>query len=608
MKRNTLCLALSCLMTLSLILAACTPAAPKPPPITPVAPVSPSAPPTPNAEPPQKEQAKPPADAPKYGGTIIYRLAADPTNFDSGTKRSSGALIDTVYQQFTSADWTRGPGGSNTVNFAAGANGIEDYTGQIAESWQMTEIGVWKFKIRHGIRWQPVDSEAGRLMANREVTADDIVSGFKRLMTATDSWIRVGWLDVANAATIEKTGPYEVTIKTPVNPTVGWQWIIQGAGFYRIYPPDALTKYGDVANWRNAVGTGPYMLKEYVPSSMFIFVKNPDYWEKDPIGPGKGNQLPYADKLIQLVMPDLSTTQAALITGKIDLLSDVTLADGQILMKTAPKMEKMTYLSNNGWGIAMRQDKKDKPFSDIRVRQALMLATDFNVWKNDYFGGNAEIDVYPVNKQVGIMYQPLSEMPPVVQDLFKYNPDKAKKLLNEAGYPNGFKTTIIVSNVAERIDELSIFKSMWAKVGVDIVMDVKEPAIYSTTFTSSTHPYDDMLYQELFGTFTIQMTFSAVRSAALNNPSHINDPPGTIPYIEELFTEYNKYIFADWPKAYEVFKKVKPYVLENTFIIPRPTPYTYAFWWPWVKNYYGQGAPFVRYAWVDQDMKKAMGY
>ena len=533
-------------------------------------------------------------------------MAADPVSFDSGAKRNGGYLVDTVYQQYMGADWTRGPAGSGETDFASGGNSIEDFSGpQIAESWEMPELGVWKLNVRQGVYWQKPDTDAGRLVNGRQLTADDVVASLNRLLTAPDSWIVTGQPVVAKTATIEKTGPWEVTIRTPEEVITAYQWIIQGAGFNRVYPPEVVEKYGDMEDWRNSVGTGPFMMVDFVTGSSLSYVKNPDCWEKDPIGPGKGNQLPYVDSYKELIIPDLSTTLAGLRTGKIDFLPDVVRDDALSLLKSNPELEYSRYFSNLPWGIAMHQDKPDKPFSNVKVRQALMLATDFEALKNDFFGGEAEIDVYPVNKQVTPMYQPLSEMPASVQDLFKYNPEKAKGLLSEAGYPNGFKTSIIINGVAERIDELSIYKQMWAKVGVDVSIDIRENTVY-TGMTGPTHSYDDMIYRLLFGSFFIQMTFSAARGNAINNPSRINAPIGSIPFIEDVFAEYNANIFVDWPAAFAAYKKLKPFLLEQAFIIPRPTPYTYAFWQPWMKNYYGQGVPLIRYAWIDQDLKQSM--
>ncbi|MEK7353687.1 MAG: ABC transporter substrate-binding protein [Chloroflexota bacterium] len=614
MSKKILWLVVTWLMALSLVIAACGPAAqPTAPtaPTTPTTPTTPATPTTPTApaeEKPQKETVAPAADVPKYGGTITYRLASDPTNFDSGTQRSGGALINTVYQQFVGSDWLRGPAGSDVTNYAAGGGSLEDSLGpQVAEGWQMPQQGVWILKIRQGVRWQPVKSEAGRLMAGRQVTADDIVSSFNRLFKAPENWIKYGQPQVWSSATIEKTGPWEVTVKTPVDYVTSFVWLIQGAGFERVYPPEVGAKYGDLANWRNAVGTGPYMLVDYVPGSQFLFEKNPAYWEKDPVGPGKGNQLPYPDTLRELIIPDLSTTYAALRTGKLDLQSDVPLIDAQSLFKTTPRIESLKYLSSAPWGIAMKQDDPKKPFSNVKVRQALMLATNFEAIKRDYYAGEAEIEVWPVNKQMSSLYTPLSQMPDSVQALYKYNPEKAKQLLKDAGYPGGFKTSVVINSASERIDELSIFKDMWAKVGIDLTLDVRDTGVYNR-IAGVVREWDDMLYRSVSGSFIFQMYHAPYRNPAILNPSRINNPPGADPYLEEIYNEMQKYIFIDMPKVYQAFKKVPPYVMEQAFVIPRPTPYSYNFWWPWLKNYYGQGAGLIRYGWVDQELKKSMGY
>ncbi len=464
--------------------------------------------------------------------------------------------------------------------------------------------------IRKGVHWQPVDSEAGRLMAGRELTADDIVYVFNYLLNkdgnTPNSWIVRGQPKVTASATIEKTGPMQVTIRTPEEIMTAFVWIIQGAGFFRVYPPEVITKYGNVADWRNAVGTGPYMLVDYVPGSVLNYKKNPNYWEKDPAGPGKGNQLPYPDAMKELIIADLSTTYAALRTGKLDFQAGVTLTDAQTLWKTAPDLEYVKFVTGMQ-GIGMAQEKEENPYSDVRVRQALMMATDFEIIKKDYYLGEAEIVNWPANPTL-IFYEPLDKLPEAIQTLFKYNPDKAKQLLAEAGYPDGFKTSIIVQSIPERVDELSIIKEMWAKIGVELELDIKEGGAY-TAHVGAGVPYDEMLYRTFPGSFFNMHLYQAfTRGPAILNISHINSPYGTDPYLEDLFNEQDEYLFVDMPRVYEAVKKVNHYVMEQAYVIPFPLPYSYAFWWPWLKNHYGQGVGLIRYAWVDQDMKKSMGY
>ena len=549
------------------------------------------------------------AAVPKYGGALTVAITADPTNFDNGTKSISGSLTGTVYEKYLGTDWTRGPAGSGVTNLVSDGSAMDDYWApRLAESWEMHKQGVWILHIRQGMRWQPVNSDAGRLMAGRQVTADDIVSSFNRLMKAPGSWIKVGAPTVWSTANISKTGPWEVTVTAPEDYMTAFVWLIgAGGGFGYLYPPEVVARYGDVANWRNAVGTGPFMLVDYVPGSQFVFVKNPVYWEKDPVGPGKGNQLPYVDTLRELIIPDLSTRQSALRTGKLDLLDGVVKEDRQSLMKTTPKLEYRTYLVGSPWFIGMKQAVPGKPFNDVRVRQAMMLATDFNALKNDYYGGEAEILTWPVNKQLGALYLPLEEMPESVQALYGYNPEKAKQLLKEAGYPNGFKTSVAINGDAQRIDELAIYAGMWAKVGIDLKIDVKETSVYNV-MRSVARTYEDMIYQSLSAGLVGPLYFRANRGSAQANPSAVNDPPGTVPTIENAYQEMSKYLFLDMPKAYQEFKKLTPWLLEQAYVIPRPSPYAYNTWWPWLKNYHGQGAGLIRYSWVDQELKKSMGY
>ncbi len=631
MNRNILWAVVSSLMALSLVIAACGPAATPATPPTPTAPISqptpasPAAPATPTRpveEKTQKEPVAPSAEVPKYGGTITFRTATDPVNFDSGLNRRSGVLLNTVYQQYMGSDWTTGPAGSGTTDWAAGATTWEVIAApQLAESWKMPQQGVWILNIRRGVHWQKPNTDAGRLMNGREVTADDIVSSWNRLATTPTSWMHLSQPVALAATSVNKTGPWQVTFNTRVDYLTSFFWIINGGGYNRVYPPEVVAKYGDLGNWRNAVGTGPFMLVDYVPGSQLLFVKNPDYWEKDPIGPGKGNQLPYVDTARELIIPDLSTTLAALRTGKIDLLSSVLLEDGRNLIKTNPQLQHLTYLAAGSDYFAMRQDKKDKPYSNIKVRQALTLATDFEAIKRDYYKGEAEIDVFPTNlnfKGVGA-YMPLAEMPQSVQDLYKYNPDKAKQLLAEAGYPNGFKATVVVSSGASTgggaaTDEVAIFKDMWAKVGINLVLDVKEVTLYNTIV--STRNYDDMLYRSMTGGFPTMFYFSPIRGTSVNNPSYINEPIGADPVIEATFQAMEKVNMINMPEFFRLFKELRPHLVAQAYQVVRPLPYIYNFWWPWLKNYYGQATSasgvanvqFIRYHWIDQAMKKSMGY
>lgn len=550
------------------------------------------------------------ANTPKYGGALTQALGADITYFDSGSNKvGGGGLLDTVYEQWVAGDWQRGPAGSKAFSISAGAQVLEDQAGPgLAQSWRAPDASTWVITVRKGVHWQFPNTDAGRLMAGREMTTADVFSSVSRLLVPGTGWMSISQPAAQKATTAKLTGPQEITVTTtPEFAMTIFTWIIQGAGYNRVYPPEVIAKYGDVGNWRNAVGTGAFMLTDYVPGSQLVYIRNPNYWQTDPIGAGKGNQLPYIDNYRELIIPDLSTRQAALRTGKIDSLTAFTKVDMDKMIQNNPKLQYVKYLSGQPWSLTMNSGQKGKPWADVRVRQAMMYATDFNDWKTNYFGGDAEIDVWPVNSQTGAMYTPLSQMPQDVQDLYKYNPEKAKQLLKDAGYPNGFQASVVVNTVAERIDELSIFAAMWAKVGIKLNIDTKETVTYNAISTARSN--DELIYRLVWGNFPQQLYFSPERGPSSNNPAFVNDPAGSNADIEAVYQDVTSKIVVNMPGSYEAFKKVKPLLLTGAYYIVRPTPYTYSIWWPWYNNYYGSApsSVFMKYGWIDQELKKSMG-
>ncbi len=410
--------------------------------------------------------------------------------------------------------------------------------------------------------------------------------------------------------TIRKTDDWTTVINTsPSSQLVGFTNIAVGVGFYQM-PPEVVQKYGLMSDWRNSVGTGPYMLTDFVSGASATLIRNPDYWDKDPVGPGKGNQLPYIDTVKMLIITDVSTRIAAIRTGRIDWVNAVSLDDAKSLKKTTPSLKSNRFLPDTSYVIGMRTDKLDLPFKDKRVRQALMLATDFQSFKDDLWGGEAEILVWPTAPVKGVeqAYIPLAELPADVKELYSYNPDKAKQLLADAGYPKGFKTKVMVSATpVSDVDYLSAMKSMWAKVGVDLTLDIREFGAYTAIGAN----FDEMAL--LRGTGIVTATsFSSLRATVLPstvNPSRINDPK-----VTEAEQNSQKYFLANEAKSQQIFRELIPYVLSGAFVIPRPTPYQYTFWWPWIKNYHGElnivyrseEVSWIPFVWIDQDLREKM--
>ena len=145
-------------------------------------------------------------------------------------------------------------------------------------------------------------------------------------------------------------------------------------------------------DWRNSVGTGPFILTDYVSGSAITFIRNPHYFGKDPLH--SQNQLPYLDGVKMLIIPDISTYLAALRTGKLDMLPAVSWEDAASLIKTNPDLKYNTRYQTPTFPVG-RVDKQDLPFKDIKVRQALNMAIDKQAILKAYFGGHAALLGYP---------------------------------------------------------------------------------------------------------------------------------------------------------------------------------------------------------------------
>ena len=113
-----------------------------------------------------------------------------------------------------------------------------------------------------------------------------------------------------------------------------------------------IEQHGDVADWRNLVGTGPFMLTDWVDGSAITWVKNPDYWGHDEKYPE--NRLPYIDELVRLIMPDQATRVSAMRTGQIDYLAHngngqfFTVDPVESLQRTNPELRVNAYYFRGG--------------------------------------------------------------------------------------------------------------------------------------------------------------------------------------------------------------------------------------------------------------------
>jgi peptide/nickel transport system substrate-binding protein len=552
-------------------------------------------------------------DTPQYGGELTFCSTADPVYFDDAV--GPHAYVTGPYQCLWGGDWAKGiAGGYGTHEcdwFVRGEiNRLEYKTGKIAEDWYIGEDYI-EFYLRDGVRWHDKSPCNGR-----EVTADDVVFSWERQITE-DTYFKMSYPYLAAAMSVSKVDESTVRFECP---TEYMAELISLIEYVYIVPQDAIELYGDMNDWENIIGTGAFTLEEYVEGSYLQYQKNPDYWQTNPVGPGQGEQLPYLDSIKVQIQPDISTHDSLFRTGQ----SDIITAD----YDRAQELLTLSDVNHNRFldggfknVIYMRTDKEDKPYHDVRVRQALQLAIDNQKIVDQYFGGDAEAlywPVYPCTEYAGA-YVPLEDLDDdmievlpdtsiSVADLFGYDPELAQELLAEAGYPDGFQAEIVYSTaIYIHEDVITMIQDMWADIGVVLTLTPVDSTTH--TVTHYLRSFDDMLYATFSGVGTY---FKGInwQGTSMFNASYVDDPELNN-YRDQMLTTY-----PDEDAVDQIHAEMLPYLLEQCYVVQTAAHYTYVFWWPWLKNYSGEGAvgyyggasSWTPYVWIDQDLKEDMGY
>ena len=412
--------------------------------------------------------------APQYGGTLTYpynRVGEITDPFFNGIE--AGWLIDGVNERLADGNW-----GLDRAEYDYRDSFVPlfAFTGNLAESWETPDPLTYVFHIREGVRYAlNPDSEASRLVNGRELTADDVVFTYQRnngLGDFTESTEMTRPSNNLPWQSIEASDKHTVVMKLKEPSLTALFVILQEAQDW-ILPAEVIERYGDYKDWRNVVGTGPWMLTDYVEGVSKSYIKNPDYWGFDEKYPG--NRLPYSDQLRALQMPEEATRISALRTGTIDIIQHAGVVDIQSLdvirslQMTNPEIEAHSYFQAAFASISL--NIRNAPFDDIRVRHAMQMALDLETINETYYSGFAKVEPIGLNAVKGYN-TPFAEWPEELKQYYTYDPEGAERLLDQAGFPRGadgvrFKTTFLHRDTAD-LGFVEIAVGYWSDIGVDI--------------------------------------------------------------------------------------------------------------------------------------------
>jgi peptide/nickel transport system substrate-binding protein len=418
-----------------------------------------------------------------------------------------------------------------------------------------------------------------------------------------------GMAGVSRPVDVYAEDDWTVVLKTPPG-QLGkcWEFV---SDWTRHFPKEVIDKYGDHNDWENVTGTGGFVLVDFVPMSSVVWERNPNYWMDDPVIPG--NQLPYVDKLTELIIPDRSTQLAALRTAKVDWSYSYGFPteDGEQLINTAPDLENLIYPESSFRNLGFRQDKPELPFYDVNVRRALLMAVNQQEIIDTYYGGQGQIAPQIVMnlEMFKDVWTPLDELPPAPdgfdnRKMFEFHPDEAKQMLADAGYPNGFTFEVVMRDTGYYVDHMSMAKAYWEKIGVDLEMDVKEYGTFMSIYQKKTHK-DSLLCGRWGGE-----PYSAfcVRTGNMYNWAMINEPT-----FDDFYDQMTALYFK--PRERDaVMKEFNLAIIDNAPYYMLPQGVNYMFWQPWIKNYGGgfqlglANYYYQKYLWIDQGLKESMGH
>lgn len=353
----------------------------------------------------------------------------------------------------------------------------------LCESWNVTTDGlVYTFKIKKGIKFH--DSEVFPNSEGREVTAHDFVYSFKRIASdataSTGKWIFHGKVQMNKLGEIDSNSilaidDYTLKIKLaePFPPFVK----LLSMPYAFVVPREAVEKYGKDFRGK-PVGTGPFYFKAWDESNLLVYLKNQKYWKTDE----NGVQLPYLDAVNISFIADENMAFINFEQKKLDFLSGINENSRDMILDHKGnvrdefaakfKVHRLLYLNTEYLGFQLDEstyENKNHPILNKKVRQALNYAIDreelIDYMRNGLgVPGTGGFVPYPLLFKHRIKG-------------YSFNPEKAIKLLNEAGYKNKkVELTLYTTAPYKQISEY--LQKTWSKIGVNVQIEVNQASTH----------------------------------------------------------------------------------------------------------------------------------
>jgi peptide/nickel transport system substrate-binding protein len=371
-------------------------------------------------------------EEPKVGGTLVLARAHDATGLDPHTVTAhvSHRVFELVYDTLVTLDSDLG------------------VIPKLAKSWDISADGLqYTFHLHQGVKFHN----------GQELTSEDVKFTFERILNPeTGSPVRSFFIDIEEIST---PAPYTIIFKLS-RPNAAFLVNLTAPNASIVSKEVATTR--DLRKPENAIGTGPFKLAEWKPDEYMILERNKDYFIKEK---------PYVDKILIKIIPEEASILAALRAKEVDF----ALLEDPIVAKAARGVPGVTVMSVPSLRYHLLfVNTAREPLNNQKVRQAISCAISRQELINTAVLGEG-VPTGPIPPSLKLWALPITEYPCYTRDL-----GKARQLLAEAGYPNGFKTTILVP-LGEPVTgpaEAQFIKAQLAEVGIDAELEITEFGIY----------------------------------------------------------------------------------------------------------------------------------
>ena len=366
-------------------------------------------------------------DKAKDGGTLVIVRLADAENLDHhfmNTINAASVTHGKVYEGLVGRD--------------------KDAQIQplLAKSWKQIDSKTWEFKLRDDVKFHD-----GTLF-----NASAVKTNFDRLLDPNVKAPRAGVFKMVSEVKVIDEFTIQFILDEPFAPLLSILASHEGG----IISPKAIEKFGkNIINEPN--GTGPFSFESWTPGKEIVLAKNDQYFgDKAKV-----------DKVIFKIVPEETTRTSMIETGEAHIAEPLSVT----MMDTVDASSAMEVYRSEGFGteyIGFNTEKK--PFNDIRVRKAIAHAIEMDSIIKGVFNNVGKKANSLLGSQVFGYHEGLKA--------YEYNLNEAKRLLAEAGYPNGLKTILSTNDVKERVSLAEVVQSQLKGIGVDVEIQVFEAGTF----------------------------------------------------------------------------------------------------------------------------------